>query len=358
VIKPKMRLFLTPLLVLLLGSPTLRAEDPPSPPPSQAVESPPAAAAPAAEPLPTAATPAADGTVSVVVPPAKPAEPAGPRGPISPETSGARSPVSSGAAPPPPPGPASLLIAAAFEPLKRPAVAGGGPAVDPAVYARPLPLREAFERSGDRTRRLWVAQAYWKASVAFASLAWAIDAKERLETTGPGGDPYDRAALEVANASATAAVAEAKADLAVAQQELADLARLPVVEPLPWPVDRPLGSPYTTHFDAIFAQRLATGRVRAINRALPMKQESLDARAKAVAAAESALSSAEQDHARGERPVEAVLAAHAALATQRRQFLEVVRGYNTDIAEYVMAVADFSVPDDRFAAMLIGSPSP
>jgi hypothetical protein len=32
--------------------------------------------------------------------------------------------------------------------------------------------------------------------------------------------------------------------------------------------------------------------------------------------------------------------------------------YNNEIAEYVMAVADFSVPDDRFAAMLIGTPIP
>ena len=98
--------------------------------------------------------------------------------------------------------------------------------------------------------------------------------------------------------------------------------------------------------------------MRAINRSLPLKHEAVDSRAKGVAAATDALSLAEQDHARGKRPIEAVLSAHAALATQRRQFLELVRGYNTDIAEYVMAVADFSVPDDRFAAMLIGSPSP
>ncbi len=347
-ILPMNRFLATSFCVVMLVPPASLGDDSPPVRP----DAPNAAAEPAAplaaEPAAAPAAPAADGTVSVVVPAGSP--PA-----AVPPTAGSPAVVPSAA---PPPGPATMLIATAFEPVKRPAARGGGPAIDPAIYSRPLSLREAFERSGDRTRRLWIAQAYWKVSVAFASLAWAVDARERLETTGPGADPYDRSALDVAVASAAAAVSEAKADLIVAQQELSDLARLPVVEPPPWPVDRPLGTAYVTHFDAIFAQRLATGRVRAINRSLPLKQESLDARAKAVAAAESAVAAAEQDHARGKRPIEAVLAAHAAMATQRRQFLELVRGYNTDIAEYVMAVADFSVPDDRFAAMLIGSPSP
>jgi hypothetical protein len=33
-----------------------------------------------------------------------------------------------------------------------------------------------------------------------------------------------------------------------------------------------------------------------------------------------------------------------------------MRAYNLDIAEYAMAVADLSVPDDRFVSMLIGTP--
>ena len=33
-----------------------------------------------------------------------------------------------------------------------------------------------------------------------------------------------------------------------------------------------------------------------------------------------------------------------------------MRAYNMDIAEYAMAVADLSVPDDRFVSMLIGTP--
>ena len=51
-----------------------------------------------------------------------------------------------------------------------------------------------------------------------------------------------------------------------------------------------------------------------------------------------------------------MIAAHDALVDQQREFLQATRGYNLDIAEYAMAVADLSVPDDRFVSMLIGTP--
>jgi outer membrane protein TolC len=182
------------------------------------------------------------------------------------------------------------------------------------------------------------------------------EALERLELVAPGADPHDRATLDVATAAARADLADARARLNTAQQELVDLARLPVGEPLPWPVDRPLADPYQTHFEAIFANRIATGRVRAIVRSLPARHEALAARAAAVLAAEKAMAMAEADHAKGKRPIEAVIAAHAALVGQQDDFLEAVRTYNLEIAEYAMAVAELSLPDDQFVSMLIGTP--
>ena len=38
-------------------------------------------------------------------------------------------------------------------------------------------------------------------------------------------------------------------------------------------------------------------------------------------------------------------------------FLEAVRSYNLEIAEYAMAVADLSLPDEQFVSMLIASPA-
>jgi hypothetical protein len=303
------RFFLLPLVILLATPPVAAGED-------TAVQE-----------------PAADGTVSIVVAP-----PAGGRG----EQAAASV--------------ATDVLSQALEPLDVGAQAGPPAGPHAAVYARPLPLVEALERSGDRARRLWISQAYWKVSAGFAMLRWSTEALERLELIAPGGDPHDRAVLDVALAAARADLADARAELVAAQQELVDLVRLPAGDPLPWPVDRPLAGPYQTHFETIFATRPATGRIRAIVRMLPSKHEALEARAAAVAAAQKAMQMAEADHAKGQRPIEAVTAAHAAVTGQQREFVKVMRAYNLDIAEYAMAVADLSVPDDRFASMLIGTP--
>jgi hypothetical protein len=278
--------------------------------------------------------PAADGTISVVVPTETPP------------------PAAPAAAPPQQlaTGPAAELLAASLEPLEK---NRGG---DPLLYARPLPLLEALERSGDRTRRLWITQAYWKVSAAFAAVRFATESVERLQLIAPGGDPHDAAALDVAVAAAQADLAEARADLVAAQQELVDLVRLPAGEALPWPVDRPLATPYQTHFDAIFASRPAPGRIRAIDRMLPSRHEAIEVRAAAVVAARKAVAMAEADHAKAKRPIEAVIVAEQAVRLQESKFLAATRGYNLDIAEYAMSVADPAMPDDRFVSMLIGTP--
>ena len=326
---------------------------------------------PVAVPQPPVQEPAADGTTSVVVPadiPAPPVAPATPAPPASispglpppPAQSLVAPPQAPIASPPPPSQPppqseSSALLARMLEPI----AAQPGHALTPAdaaLYARPMQLLEPLVRSGDRSRRLWIVQAYWKVAGGFASIRCGTEALERLELVAPGADPHDRATLDVAAAAARADLADARARLNTAQQELVDLARLPVGEPLPWPVDRPLADPYQTHFEAIFANRIATGRVRAIVRSLPARHQALAARATAVLAAEKAMTMAEADHAKGKRPIEAVIAAHAALVGQQDDFLEAVRTYNLEIAEYAMAVAELSLPDDQFVAMLIGTP--
>ena len=331
------------LLVTVGTAACLRAQEPVVGGPVVVDASAPNPSAPVAPPRETAA----DGTASVVVP-------AGPRSAeprtATPPRPGVAAPAA--VSPPPPGGLAVELLAESLDPA---AGQGGNRAPDP-LAARPLPLLEAIERSGDRARRLWIAQQYWKVSSACAVVRSAAAAIERLELVAPGGDPHDRATLDVAVAAARADLAEARAQLGVAQQELVDLAKLPPGEPLPWPIDMPLAGPYQTHFDAIFANRMATGRVRAIARTLPSRHEALEARAAAVRAARTAMAMAESDHAKGRRPIEAVIAAHAAVVGQEREFAQAVKAYNLEIAEYAMAVADLSVPDDRFVAMLIGAP--
>jgi len=250
----------------------------------------------------------------------------------------------------------ATLLAELLEPLASRSGAPQLAPIDADLYVRPLPLLEAIRRPGDASRRLWIAQAYWKVSAAYAEVRCCTEAIERLELIAPGGDPHDRAALDVAAAAARADLAEARALLGVAQQELVDLARLPLTDPLPWPVDRPLAGAYETHFDAIFAARPTTGRVRSIARTLPSRHDALESRAAAVRAAAKAMAMAEADHAKGQRPIEAVIVAHEALVGQQREFLLATKAYNLDIAEYAMAVADASVADDTFVSMLIGTP--
>jgi hypothetical protein len=308
--KPCSRLVVSLTICLMVGHAPVRAEDSP-------------AAATAPREI------AADGTVSVVVDPPAAIATASP----APEASEA-----------------ATLLGELLEPAAR---GQGGPPPD-----RPLPLLEALERSGDRTRRLWITQAYWKVAAACARLKQATAAVERLDLVAPGAAGHDRAVLDALAAEARSERAEAEASLVAAQQELVDLVRLPVGEPLPWPIDRPLVTAYQTHFDSIFAARAATGRVRAIHRMLPSRHEALEARAAAVRAAAEAFTLAEVEHAKGNLPIEAVAAAQARLVRQERAFIDDVQIYNNEIAEYVMAVGDFSVPDDRFAAMLIGTPIP
>lgn len=328
-----------------------------------------ASADPAPTTTPQPLAPAADGTTSVVVPADPPAPSADspatlPPAALPPNTLPVQpvAPPNQPPAPPPaeltqpqPQSEAALVLAEMLEPL---AAAPGRQVGQPEalLYARPLQLFESLTRSGDRSRRLWIVQAYWKASTGYAAARNATEALERLELVAPGSDPHDRATLDVATAAARADLADARARLGAAQQELVDLTRLPAGEPLPWPVDRPLADPYQPHFETIFANRIATGRVRAIVRGLPARHEALAARAAAVVAAEKAMAMAEADHAKGRRPIEAVVAAHAALVDQQRQFLEGVKTYNLEIAEYAMAVAELSLPDDQFVSMLIGTP--
>jgi hypothetical protein len=219
-------------------------------------------------------------------------------------------------------------------------------------------LLEALERSGDRTRRLWITQAYWKLAAAAAGARFAAEAEERLALVAPGESPDDLVLLDLATATARGESASSGVELVAAQQEIIDLVRLPVTDPPPWPVDRPLTAAYQTHFETIFAGRPATGRVRAIHRQLPLEYAALVARAEAVRAAESRFATMEALHAKGKKPIGAVLTAHDAVVEQGEAFVRAVRAYNLDIAEYVMAVADLSVPDERFATMLIGQPSP
>lgn len=307
-------------------------------------EPPPPPAPPVTVSTPTAAAPtSSDGTVSVLAPP--------PALGVAPPTASTSGP---GAGPPfkPPPNAAAVLVARGLAPPY--ATIPGEEALPP----RPVPLLEALERSGDRSRRLWITQAYWKLAAAALRHRFATEAEERLALVAPGANAEDVVHLEMSLEAARARSATAGADLVAAQQELADLVRLPVTDAPAMAADNPLTAAYQTHFETIFVARPATGRVRAIHRRLPLDHRAIVARAEATFAAVERFTSIETLNAQGKRALGAVLTANEGIVTHQEAFVDALLAYNLAIAEYVMAVADLSVPDERFAAMLIGQPLP
>lgn len=309
-------------------------EAPPAPPP-------PIPSSPATSTGPQAS----DGTVSVLAPSPPPP-------PLSVAPPAVSAPNAS--APPAlsPPNAAAVLVARGLAPPYAP-IPG-----EEALAPRPVPLLEALERSGDRSRRLWITQAYWKLAAASLRHRFAVEAEERLSLVAPGGSAEDLVHLELSLETARGRSAGAGAELVAAQQELADLVRLPVTDAPAMAADHPLSLAYQTHFETIFASRPATGRVRAIHRQLPLQHRAVVARAQATYAAVERFNSMETLNAQGKKPLGAVITANEGIVTQQEAFVDAVLDYNLAIAEYVMAVADLSVPDERFAAMLIGQPLP
>jgi hypothetical protein len=233
-------------------------------------------------------------------------------------------------------------------------------ALEPAARTEegePLTLVEAFRRSAGQPRQR-VARAYWKLAVAMAAdqfarserqdfadeAAWAPASAERT--------PEDAALLATAAATAAARVNETRLMLTAAQLELADA--LGRVDPkLPLAADRPHVGAYRTKYDRIFGAGPAPARLRQINRTIPLRAAGIDRRAESVRAAEQAWQTNSQALARGQVDLATALAAYDALVRERRQFLDAVRAYNDDIAEYALAVAGDHFNEPTLVSMLI-----
>jgi hypothetical protein len=125
---------------------------------------------------------------------------------------------------------------------------------------------------------------------------------------------------------------------------------------LPVPSDRPHVGAYRTHFQEIFAQRSAPPRVRLIDRTMPLRRKAVDLRCQAVVAARDALHATLEAYDAQQAEIEHVLVRIKALARERRAFLQAVRDYNADIADYALAVAGAGASSRDLVAMLIKPP--
>lgn len=210
-------------------------------------------------------------------------------------------------------------------------------------------------------QRLTIVGKYWRLSKAVKDHRWAIDELKRLEAVTPNRNAVEGPMLSTARAAAEARVHDAELTLVRARQSLADsvtTAAPAANKPDFITGDRPLLGPYNTYFSTIFANRTPSGRMREIDRALPIRLQSVADRTAAVQSAMSAVHTAEEAHAKGETDMRTVLACHEQLHTQRRALLDVVLEYNLDIAEYAANVAAAGTPNDKFVAMLIHTRQP
>jgi len=222
------------------------------------------------------------------------------------------------------------------------------------LAGRPLSLLEALSRAGNRSQQVEVTHAYWRLTMAVAEYHASLDEQEQLgELTAP---PVEAAMLSAAQASAAAALRAAELAVLAAQHELAEAAALPAGDPLPLCADLPHVGPYRTYPDASPSVPSLAGRIRLIDRTLPIRRRAIDVRAAAVQAAENALQAAVDSFHLGETDLSTVLAQVALLGRQRRALLRTVCDYNRDIADYALAVVDPQISGQALVATLIMSP--
>jgi hypothetical protein len=223
-----------------------------------------------------------------------------------------------------------------------------------------LSLGEALSGVPEQ-QRLVIVGKYWRLSRAIKDHRWAMDELKRLEAVAPNRNAVEGPMLSTARAAAEARVHEAELTLVRARGSLADSVTTAVAAADKSDFvtgDRPLLGPYNTYFSAIFANRTPSGRMREIDRALPIRLQSVADRTAAVQSAMSAVHTAEEAHAKGETDMRTVLACHEQLHVQRRALLDAVLDYNLDIAEYAATVASPGTPNDKFVAMLIHTRQP
>ncbi len=232
------------------------------------------------------------------------------------------------------------LLAEALETLREGAVVG-----------EPLSLQAALARSKDRQHQLKITQAYWNLSAAQVDHHWA---RNQLHMLGEfTGAQANLPGMKSARASARADVRDAQLEVAQAQQELSDLlgSRIEVSPPLA--SDRPHVGDYNTQYNDIFSSRVPPPRIRLIHRTLSVRRKAIDGHAEAIVAALDALESTGEEFRDRGQGLATVLATFDLLKHERRAFMEDVRAYNQEIAEYAFAVAPAEASGDTLVSMLI-----
>jgi len=193
---------------------------------------------------------------------------------------------------------------------------------------------------------------YWKLSKAVAHYHRRLRSYDFLAQLTPPASPTEQSALTAEVATAKAEVGRARLNVMRAQMALAEMVDSDADE-LSLPRDKPLVGRYLTKFDELYASRRAPRRIRNIDRLLPQLYKSVREYAAAIQTANNAAKMNLTAYQAKKGALADVLRYHRQLDRNRQQFLEAVYSYNTNIADYALAVAPTSSTADVVVSMLI-----
>lgn len=217
------------------------------------------------------------------------------------------------------------------------------------LSGQPVSLQEFLAGS---TNRIQAVQAYWDLASAVGDYRFAYEEARFLEALDAPRGSYQETLLNASLAAARARTQESRLEILSLQGKLQNF-QLNATQQMPWPADVPLVGPYSTRFDALFANQPRPQRLTQIDRQLPELQKQIELRAQAVVAASQAVDAMADRFVRGQLEIAQLLAMHDALRGQRRDFLQTVRTYNQQIAEYALQVAGPTTPPERLVTTLI-----
>ena len=229
------------------------------------------------------------------------------------------------------------------------------------LSGRGMSLVEALTYANTPQQQLEVTHAYWRLVARVASYNLQCRLLRRLDI--PGVAAADLPVLKTAQASADAALEEARCEAVTAQHDLAQAAMLGVGSSLPLPVDLPHVGTYHTHFAEIFSTKAAPPSALLIDRVLPIYCKAIDARSRAIAASQQSFDAAREAYrggvagrdgaSRNGASLDGVIARAASLGRQHCALVNSICDYNHEIAEYAVASLSRPVSGEALVSMLI-----
>lgn len=222
------------------------------------------------------------------------------------------------------------------------------------LQGRPISLNDALAAAANPLGKAELIRAYWRLACGMLEYGFGRAEVRLLERAAQAGRLEETAAADLKRAQDEAAARRAAAQTAVsdAQRGLAVLLRAPLNAEALLASDAPHAGPYHTRFDQVFAGRAAPAQLWLLDRLLPLRHEEIEARGRAMFAAEDAVTTSEDALRAGQGQLGALLYDLSLFTSVRRTLVAALEQYNDEIADYATAISA-GANDPLLASMLI-----